>query len=448
MRKTFISSALILAAAFTAAAQEPDTTGAMTLHDCMEYAVSSSTKMRISEADRNDERALRRQAIMEAFTPSVQAQTYAYNQYGRNIDPETNTYVTTTTFHNGYSLSAGLTLFDGFQAVNNLKVTGTGVKMGLDREQQTRDEICLATMEAFYNVLYYTELEKVLGEQVATAETALTKATREEELGQKGHADVVQMASDLAKRRYDLTNTSNMRKDALITLKDVMYWSEDRELTLDASMPEQQASAEGVSTIYGTAKEFLPKSRLASFTLQNARTELSSARWAYSPSLTLYGGWSTTYYTYPGTDYTLTPFRDQFRNNGGEYVELSLSIPIFDRFTRRTKIAQKRNALTRAQAEYDQTMRDIENEVGRAVNDRDGAEAALRQAEELADVQEEAYTLNSRRFDQGLISSIEYQTASQSYLTAQAERLNAQYRYRIKNAVVLYYGGVHYLDQQ
>lgn len=49
----------------------------MTLHDCMEYAVSNSTKMRIEAANRDDERWLRRQAIMQLFTPNINAETYA-----------------------------------------------------------------------------------------------------------------------------------------------------------------------------------------------------------------------------------------------------------------------------------------------------------------------------------------------------------------------------------
>ena len=149
-----------------AEAQEAGQAKTMTLRECMEYAVSNSTKMRIEAADRNDEQWLRRQAIMKVFTPEISAQTYAYNQYGRNLDPETNTYNNVTTFYNGYSANAGFTLFDGFQSVNNMRMAKTAARMGVSKEQQTRDEICLATMEAYYNVIYYTKLEEVLAEQV------------------------------------------------------------------------------------------------------------------------------------------------------------------------------------------------------------------------------------------------------------------------------------------
>ena len=443
--------------------QEPRLTGApaqesperacvrMSLRDCMEYALDASTKMRISEADRDDEQVARRQAIFEAFTPSVSASTYASNSYGRNIDPETNIYNTVTSFYNGYSLSGSIVLFDGFRAVNNLKVANTAMKMGLSAEQRTRDEICLATMEAFYNVLYYTELEKVLREQVETAEQSLLKAAREEELGQKGHAEVVQIESDLAKRRYDLINTSNMRSDAMITLKDVMFYPVDGALELEA--PADAAAAPSASALQARelarrAVETLPQAVEARLSLENASTELRAARWAYSPTLSLSAGWSSSYYDYPGmADYTALPFAEQLSVNGGEYIQLSLSIPIFDRLSRRSNISRKKNAYARAGAQYDQTMKDIENEVYRAVSDRDGAMAAYLQAERLSEAQQEAYRLDTRRFEQGLISSIEYRTSSESYLNAQAERLGAKFKYMIKDSVVRYYGGTPYLEQ-
>ena len=181
----------------------------MSLKDCMRYAVEHSTKMRIQKADNCDAQIDRRDAILDAFTPQVSGSTYAYYNFGRSIDPETNTYSLTTSFHNGYSVSAGIVLFNGFQAVNNLKITKTAQQMGITKEQQLEDQICLATMEAYCNVLYYSEMEKALQGQVATAEKALQLATKQEELGQKSHADVVQMQSDMAERQYQLTTCLN-----------------------------------------------------------------------------------------------------------------------------------------------------------------------------------------------------------------------------------------------
>ena len=413
-----------------AGAQEPldgvaDGPRVMTLRDCMEYAISNSTKVRIQQAAIGDAQIDRRDAALALFTPQINAQTVAYYNFGRNIDPETNTYIQTTSFHNSYGVSAG---YDA-----------------QSQEKQVEADICLAVMEAYYNVVYYKRLTDVYEEQVATAESALKKAKRQEELGQKGHADVIQMEADLADRQYDLTNTFNKYQSEKMKLADLMFWPVDEELVIDTSMPEWEIEPVSTSSVVDFALDHNPGVNMASWKELNAKRELSTAKWQLMPSIGLYGGWNTNYFTYPNqpTD----PFGTQFRNNMGEYVQLSLSIPIWDRLAKASRISKKRHALEKATAELDQKRRDVESEVRRAVQDRDGAATAYQQALRKVNVQNEAYTLNLKKLEQGLISPLEFQTACNNFLKAQADEMNSLFKYLIKQAVVRYYNGVEYVNQ-
>ena len=130
-----------------------------------------------------------------------------------------------------------------------------------------------------------------------------------------------------------------------------------------------------------------------------------------------------------------------------EYIELALSIPIWGKLQGQSRVAKKRNAMTKASAEYDQKKREVESEVRRAIQDRDGAEAAYLQANRRCAVQEEAYNLNLKKLEQGLISSLEFQTANNNYLKANADQMNSLFKYLIKKAIVNYYGGTPYLNQ-
>ena len=451
--KTFLHIVFVVAlglSAHVAGAAAPqdgvaDGPRVMTLRDCMEYAISNSTKVRIQEAASGDARLDRRDAALALFTPQISAQTYAYYNFGRSIDPQTNTYFNTTSFHNNYGVSAGYDLFDGFQAVNNYRISKTGMLIADSQEKQVEADICLAVMEAYYNVVYYKRLCDVYEEQVAVAEQALAKAKRQEELGQKGHADVIQMEADLADRQYDLTNTYNMYESQRMTLADLMFWPVDEELVIDTSMPVWQVEPVSTSSVVDFALEHNPAVQIASWKELNAKRELNTAKWQTLPSVGLYAGWSTSYYTYQGSQ--TAAFQDQFRNNGGEYVEVSVSIPIFNRLSRLSTISRKRHALQKATAELDQKKRDVESEVRRAVQDRDGAATAYQQAQHKAEVQAEAYNLNLKKLEQGLISPLEFQTANNNYLKAQADEMNSLFKYLIKQAVVRYYNGVEYVNQ-
>ncbi len=447
MTKLCITSLLLALASLSAQAQDSP---AMSLKDCMNYAVSNSTKVRIQQAATGDAQLARRDAILSVFTPEISASTYAYYNFGRAIDPETNTYINTTSFHNSYSVSAGYTIFDGFEAVNNLKITKTSLAMGYSQEEQVEADICLATMEAYYNAVYYSKIVDIYTSQVQTAESSLELVRKQEALGVKGYADVVQTEADLADRQYTLINAKNMLGDAMITLQDVMFWPLDSTLVIDTEFADTDALAldsdSDTQQIIDYAQRNMPSAQIALGTMDNARLELKTAKWQLLPTLGLYAGWSTTYYEYPGIRET-DPFRSQFGNNGGEYVELALTFPIFNRLKAWSNISRKKNAYAKASAEYDQKMRDIEAEVRRAVQDRDGAAAAYLQAQRKSEVQEEAWHLNSRKYEQGLISGIEYQTATDNWLAASTDRLNSMFKYLIKKSVVEYYGGTNYIDQ-
>ena len=420
----------------------------MSLRDCMEYAIEHSVNVEIQRTHIDDARIARREAILKAFTPTIDAGTYAYLNFGRSVDPETNTYLSTTSFNNGYSVAGSLVLFNGFLAVNNMKISKIAMKMGVTQEQQIVDELCLAVMEAYCNALYFSQLVKVMKVQVETMSENLQLAQRQEQLGEKSYADVVQLEADLAEREYQYITIKNQLDDAMLTLQDLMLWEENNSQFTIHNSQLLFAEFNTYESLDARTSFTHPAVALAEYRVQNAKTELNTARWRFAPSLSLSGGWSTSYYTYPNTEgYVATPYAQQFVNNGGEYVQLSMSIPIYDGLSRYSNIARKKNAYRRAEAEYRRTQQEVESEVKRAVQDRDGAMAAFKLSDRRAKAQQEAYTINTKKFEQGLISPIELKTSSDNYLNAQAEYLNASLKCFIKTCVVNYYNGVSYINQ-
>ncbi len=425
----------------------------MSLKQCMEYAVENSMKIREQKTFTDDERISRRDAILKAFTPDISAGTYVYSNFGRSVDPETNTYVSTTSLNNGYSISGAITIFNGFSALNNMKISRTAIKIGVDRENLIRDELCLAVMESYYNVVYFQKLYKILALQVNTAGDALALARKQEELGQKGYTDVIEMEAELADRQYQMVSAENGLTDALLTLKDLMFWPLEKKLEIDTSMADDDVTvlvvpAHDKEQIISSALKTLPSIAIAKGNLENAKLELKTAKWRFTPAISLNAGWSTSYYTYPGqAGYVPAPFHSQFRNNGGEYIQMSLSFPIFDRLSTFSNLRRKKNAYKRTSLEYEQKTREVEAEVIRAIQDCEGASAAFHQADKMAILHEEAYRLNLKRLEQGLISALDFQKASDNWLNAETNRLDALLKLYLKRSVVKYYNGISYINQ-
>ena len=73
--------------------------------------------------------------------------------------------------------------------------------------------------------------------------------------------------------------------------------------------------------------------------------------------------------------------------------------------------------------------------------------AAYLQAEHKAQVQQEAYRLNMKKLEQGLVSPLEFSTINGSLLKANADLMNSLFKLVIKQSVVKYYRGIDYIDQ-
>ena len=441
---------LSLMGAFTLHAQQN-----MSLKECMEYALKYSTKKEIQLNHQENLLLQRRDAILQAFTPSVSAGTNAFTNFGRTIDPETNSYISTTSFSNGYFVSAGLSLFDGFSAINRIKIAKVAVRMGLSESQQLDDEICLSVMQAYYNVIFQNQMSEVISEQIATARKNMELITKQYELGQKGYADVAQVEADLAERESQWVDCNNKKESSLLDLKAIMLWPMQDSLVLEVeshllpALSLSETSSETLNEVVAYAQQYQSTALLAQGRVEQAEYALRNAKGQFLPSLSLQGGWSTSIYTYPGRkDYQAPSFSSQFHNNGGEYVQLSLSIPIYDRLSRQSQLRRKRNELENARIGYRQTLKDIENEVARAVHEREGARSAVLLADRRLKAQEESYRLHVRKFEQGLISPVEYQTVANAWLHARAEWLDARLQYRLKSSVVNFYNGQSYLEQQ
>ena len=82
------------------------------LDRCIAYAREHATEVRRQTLEQEQKHADYRTALLD-FLPSVSAEVNGQYSWGRNIDPETNTYNNVTTFNNYYALGASVTLFDG-----------------------------------------------------------------------------------------------------------------------------------------------------------------------------------------------------------------------------------------------------------------------------------------------------------------------------------------------
>ena len=415
-----------------------------TMQQCMQYAVDHNHEVKRAELTLDNYKASKSGAIGR-FLPSVDASIGAQYNFGRAIDPETNTYTDVSTFYNGYSLSASLPVFDGFNRLHALKAAKASELMGQSALRQQQDKTALAVLQAFANVAYYDGLVRMSIEKVEETRLLLQQTRVMEEVGRKSAADVALVESQQAEADYELTHQQNLYASAMLELKkDMGFPLQDSLSTIlfptegkDSSLREKDSYPRWEYSFNGNHTSEL---QAAHYQVQASKHEWRQARAAFFPSLSLSAGLSTTYYKTLHSK-SAASFSSQFRNNLGEYLGATLSIPLFNRLQTITSIRKAKNNYKIACENYEQKRLELEKLSREAWQDWQAYQKQTVQMEEKVEADSIAYQLTRRQFEEGLSTAIDLHTTSVQLLKSKATLLQCQLMTMVKEQLVRYYKG-------
>ena len=417
------------------------TAAPMSLNDCMRYAVEHSPAVRRQDYTN---RSYRQDYIesVAALVPSVSGSVGASTSFGRSVDPETNTYTDVSNFDNSYGVSGQLPLFAGLTGINTVRAAKVMRLQGAEELQIARDEVALKTMQAYFDVVYYTGSVQLAREQLETSTAELKKSRKLLELGLRSAADVAEVESQQASDDYLLTQQENNLALARIALAEAMNYPADRPLEIDTAVPiETPAGAAPYDEVVSYALENHPKALSADYGVRRSRLQFSVARGSLYPSLYVGGGYSTNFFMSLDNRTLYASFPNQFRDNRGFYVSAQLSIPIFGGLARRTSMNRARNNWRIAEQQRMETLRALESEVAQAYQQMLGYGKEFVQASKKSAAAQLAYDAVAGKYAQGLASALDLQTAADKLLQARSERLRARLQYIIKVRLVAYYNG-------
>ncbi len=463
MRKIVFATLLLYAAQMEAQPR-------WTAMQCMQYAVEHNHEVRRAGLELDNYKVAKTSAAGR-FLPAVDANIGAQYNFGRAIDPETNGYTNVSTFYNGYSIQASLPVFDGFNRLHALKAAKASVLMGHQALRQQQDQTALNVLQAFVNVAYDEGMVRMAQEKLQETEMLLRQTRLLEEVGRKSAADVALVESQHAEADYEVTRQQNLLAAALLELKKEMAYPLTDSLTIVApfscddtvscvdadlksashksgiSNPHQQnVLQQGLSdshrqdAMQSFCSPLHPALQQAHYQVEASKHEWNQARANLFPTLSLSAGLSTTYYKTLHTQ-TASSFGKQFSNNMGEYVGVTLSIPIFNRMQTVSNIRKAKNNYQKACEAYEQKHAELEKQSREAWLDWQGYLKQTVQMEKKVEADSLAYQLTYHQYEEGLSTAIDLQTTSAQLLHSKATLLQCRLMAMVKEQLVRYFHG-------
>ncbi len=418
------------------------TTSIWTMEECMAYSAEHSPAVAKARWDLSTAEANKKEAFADFF-PSLSAQVGAQLNWGRNIDPETNTYNDVTTFGNSYGVYLGFSLFDGGRTFNSYKLARSEREKSLNNIQMQRDDRAIATMMAYVDALYYKGAIDIAIDKLRQSEDVLKLTRLQEELGLKSYPDLAQAEATVAGDEYTLVQQQNLYLQSMLKLRSTMNLPDEVEMKLDSAAVGhiEPLFSNDSEEIYSRAVTINPEALDAEMNVRAQRYRLLIEKGRLFPTISLNAGISTSYFKNLTSNYSGVGFGQQFRNNRGEYLSFTLSFPLFSNLNIISGIKRNKIALSRSLVEKEERLRQLHDNIVIAVADRNGYAQEILSLEAKTEADRKAYELNNRKYEEGLMSLIDVQLSANTYYSSRLSLLQKQMLYILKNKLVDYYKG-------
>ncbi len=443
MRKLFLSiTCLVLISGIRA--QE-----VWTLEKCVEYALTNNIQVKQQLLIVKNEQAMLQQDKLSMLPSLNGGASHGYN-FGQTVDRYTNQFATDRVQTDNFYLGSTVTLFEGFQKVNQVKQRKIDLQATQFDTDKFMDDISLGIATGYLQILFYSELLKTAENQLNATEQQSDRLKKLVDAGAIAQGDYFTLEAQKAAENSQVVSAQNNLDIAHLTLVQMLDLptTEGFEIEYpDLELGVQPTLAITAEQIYAFALETQPVIKSAESKVKSSEIGLTMAQGMQSPSLSLQGslgtGFSGNNKLLDSTtfSYKVKPFADQVHDNFNRSVALNLNVPIFNGWSTRTNISRAKINVENQKYNLELSKLQLRKTIQQAYAD---AKAALNNYESsLTGVAaaHESFRYAEQKFTVGAMNSVDYNNSKKDFEKAESDLLRAKYEFIFKSTVLDFYMG-------
>lgn len=408
------------------------------LRQCVDYAIEHNIDIRQREITK-EQRENDLSTARGSYLPTVGAYVNQNFDFGRGLTIN-NTYENKNTRNTSMGIQANMTLFDGLQTVNNVRESRLNLQAATEDLQAAKEDIGINVAQAYLQVLTSREIADKAHEQVALSTQQLQRKEQLLSNGKASESEVYAARSLVAQDEMTAVKADGDYQLALLDLSQLLELSSPDSLSV--AQPDTFALVAPLPTpdeVYNDALTNKATIRAAQVRAESAERRISTAKGAYSPTLSLSAGIGTGYYAVAGQEGD--SFGDQFSNNMDKSISLSLSIPIFNRFASRNNIRSAKMSYSSSLIDLESARKTLYKEIQQAYYNAVAARSTYQSSVTAAESADAAFRLADAKYAAGLFSATDYAEARTNRLTALANRIQYKYDLIFRVKILDFYRG-------
>lgn len=447
------------------------------LQRSVEYALENNISVKQQDVQAMIAELTSKQSRASQF-PSLNFGSNLGINTGRSIDRTTNLFTTESILYNSFSLQSNVDLFNWFSKRN--LVAGDRLEAAASKAsvEKLKNDISLNIAAAYLQTLLAKEQINVSKVQIAQTSSQLNNTRKLVDAGSLPELNLAELEAQLATDSSALITSQATEIQNLLLLKSLLNL--DAGLAFDIETPPVELiPVDPIAdlqpeAVYQLALKNLPQQQVNDFRLQAAKKYEKSAKGAMYPSFSLGAGLGTNFSTLknnqqllsalpigvdtiaavsgsntpvvvPKFDYRYqffaSPYGTQLSDNFNNSIGLSLSVPIFNGRSARTNWEkQKLNVRSLALQQESDNMT-LKQDIYQAYTDAVTSLQKFNATTKSVVAAQKAFDFAQKRYDVGLLNTIDLLTNQNNLFRAKIDRLSAQYDYVFKMKLLEFYKG-------
>ncbi len=457
---------------------QPSSETSWDLRRCLEYALENNLSLQQAQLNL-ESNGIELERNRASRYPNLNAGFGFGSNFGYTVNPFTNEFTSQGIQSLNGGIQSNITVYQFGRITQSITQAEVNQQVSrLDLHQAEYDLMLNVTL-AYLDIIRNQELVKSAEIQVGSTRQQRDRTARLVEAGSLPRADLLQIEAQIATDELNLLNTRNQLETAFLTLMQLLQLDPAQPFgiqAVEAEIPVNDIFELEMTEIYAIAEGTMPSVASADLQVRSAQLGENIAKTGLLPSISASGsvgtGWASGRSIPSGRQITILDTASVFASLGGsafqeirlansfvspEFVDysfgnqvsdninasfnLSLNIPIYNRFQNEAAIQQA--GISRKQAELTalQERQRLEQTIQQAYVQARSAYGTYTSTQKQLTALELAFQNTERQFNLGAANSLEYLVAKNNLERARNDLVQAKYAYLFRAKVLDFYQG-------
>ncbi len=421
------------------------------LQECIKYAIENNIqiKQQVTQTEyQKNTLDLAKLKLLPSFNGQAQY-SFAFN---RSIDPTTNLFRDQSGQNANLYVGGSTPLFQGLGNYNTIKKNQVLLVASEQDLQSIKDNIALNVALGYLQILLNKELTKATSDQLNITLQQIEKSKKLVEAGSAARGTLLQIEAQAASEEVQLITIQNQLETSYLNLTQFLELK--TPVGFEITVPEipvdtNSVIAGNIDDIYQQAVGNRPEIKSSELKLSASQYDLKIARGSRYPSLSMNHSLSSYYSSLQQKIISLSPyvtgpypFADQISDFKSTTLGFSLSIPILNGWQANKRVTNSKLAVENSNYTLEATKKQLYKNIQQAFTDATAALKKYIASMKAVISTEESFRYSEQKFNVGLVTPVDYNTAKTALLKAQSDLAQAKYEFIFKTKVLDFYKGI------